>query len=563
MATLVPLARKIREFVLGGIEKAQLGGVWIPSGPATSVGGREVRPKGWQMDAWRFWHKLGEVRFPTEHLARQLARLEWDVEVDGTQLPKDEAAALLEEVTFGLGTAEASRLGGLNLQVGGEGWWLEESPGTFAIYSVITPGLEKKVRDTRAAGRMALRFYFPDPVVTDHAESAVQTILGAADELITLEGLSRAQSRSRIAQAGLLLVPSGATWEGDADPFGKDLETAMELAIRDVTHPSSMVPIKVEMPEELIEKVVHKTFERSYDNKVHEKVERATRRIALGLDIPAELLLGTGDATHWTAWLTALETYTSHLEPLAIPIGELYAAVAEMLLERVGRQVTVKVTPNPKNLLAKRSTVRDALDAAKLGAVGLRYVREAIGAAEEDAPTPEELEILLRIPRETGREPMADEGTGEATPSGPDPVSAAIVVDAAQPVAAAMSIALMNMRNRVGAKVRATVQGDAELRERLAPVENSEVVATLGAEAAAAAVDINTLVTEGLAPFRAWWTRERPSATSPNVATTLFAIWAADTLDRPDDEVAKVPDRIIDEVIAGQPPDRGGSHAAA
>lgn len=560
MARKVPFADKVRKFVLGGVDKARESKSWVPSGPGATVGSA-VKPEGWQTEAWRFWHILGEIRFPTEHLARQLGRLEWDVEINGVQIPKEEARAILDEVTYGIGLEEASRLGGLNLQVAGEGWWLEDEPGIFQFYSVVTPGLNQRVEELREAGRIAWRVYFPDPVNPKKAECAVQTCLGPADELLTLEGLSRAQSRSRIAQAGMLLVPSEASWEANSDPFGRDLETAMEAAIKDVSHPAAMVPIKVEMPEDLIDRVKHLTFTRAYDEKLHERIVQATKRIALGLDVPAELLLGVGDATHWTAWLTALETYTSHLEPLAQPLGDLYARLIETLAARTGRELTAKVTPNPKQLLAKRSTVRDALDAAKLGAVGLRYVREAIGASDEDAPTPEELEILLRIPREPGREPLVDEQTGEPEPSGPSPVTAALD-PASSPVAGAMALAVSTVRSKVGAKLRAAVMSDQEMRDRIDGVENSEVVATLGADVAAELIDVNTTVMEALTPFQAWWARERPSPTSSKVATTLFGIWVADTLDRPGAEVASIPPAVISEVIAGRPAERGGTYAA-
>lgn len=431
---LVPMIRKLFEAVTGN--------VWIPTGKPVQAGG--ISAAGWQGQAWQFWRCLGEIHYPTSHLARQVGRLGWDVTIDGRQLTAERAEELLAEVTAGLGVVEASRRLALNLQVGSEAWYIEDPVGNFQVYSVVTPGISDIVTAARASGRIVLRVYFPDPVDPTQAEASIAAIFGPADELLTLESLSRAQSRSRIAQAGMLLVASSMQFQGDADPFGKDLEDAMEAAIKDPTHPSAMVPIKVEVPEEMVEEgkgVRHVTFERAFDNRVHEKVERATRRIALGLDVPADLLLGTEGANHWTAWLTALETYTSHLEPLATPVGELYAVVAEQLLLReVGVEAVVRVTPNPSKLLAKRSTVRDALDAAKLGAVGLRYVRDAIGATDEDAPTDEELEILRLVPREPGREPAVEENPGPPAEASDAPVAATLIPQRVNPMELAQMI---------------------------------------------------------------------------------------------------------------------------
>ena len=557
------MIRKIREFLLGGPglnRPGDIGNVYIPGGGSFPVGStRQVKPRAWQYDAWRFWHKLGEVRFPTEHLARQLARLEWDVSIDGVDQTAEESAALVEEATAGLGPAEASRMLGLNLQVGGEGWYLEEEPDLFTVYSVITRDLEKKVNTTRSAGRITRRVYFPDPVDPTKAESAVQTALGPAEELVTLEALSRAQSRSRIAQAGLLLVATEIEFADDSDPFGADLEAAMEAAISDVSSPTAMVPIKAEIEFELIEKGVrHITFDRPYDEKLERRVEMAIKRVALALDVPAELLLGTGEANHWTAWLTALETYTSHLEPLALPIGELYADIIEARLERIGQRVVAKVTPNPSRILAKRSTIRDGIDVAKLGGVGLRYLRDIIGAKDEDAPTPEELEILLRIPRDTGREPLVDEQAGEAQPSGPDPVSASL--NGHQPIRGAMAVAMATARAKVGAKVRAAVMSDPDLRAQITGIPNEDVVFVIGAATAEDRVDANQAVLEGLSGFRSWWALAGPGPANPAVATNLFAIWVANNLDQPSAELT-IPDDLVDEVTSGRLK-KGATHAS-
>lgn len=609
------VARKIWEFLVGGPDVAlKPGAVYLPSGPAMASGQKAVTTEAWQLSAWFYWHKLGEIRFPTEHLARQVGRLDWDVYVDGTQLSEDEALEFMDEITLGLGRREASRMLALNLQVPGEGWYLEKRPSVWAVYSVTTPKLEEKIKALRALGQKAYRCYFPDPVEPNHAESAVQTALGPAEELVTLEALSRAQSRSRIAQAGMLITPVEAEFEDGSDPFGADLERAMMAGIADVNDPAAMVPIKVEMEADLIEKVKHLDFKRAYDDKLHQRVEMAIKRIALALDCPADLLLGSADATHWTAWLTALETYTSHLEPLALVIGELYAEVGEELLERQGRRVSVVIEPNPAAILAKRSTVRDALDAAKLGAVSLAYVRTAIGADEEDAPTDEDLEIILRIPAEPGREPLVDEQRGQPEASGPSPVAASaqgatprelaeiiqkiylgvgVVVSAEEarailneagatldadtvpapraragslngtPLGPAMSVTVSHVRSKVGAKLRAAVMSDPDMRDRIDGVPNDDVVFVLGGDVAAERIDVNAAVLDGLGHFRSWWESHQPGEATATVAATLFGVWIADTLAMPTREVLEVPDWLVAEVASGRPASKEVAHATA
>jgi hypothetical protein len=117
-----------------------------------------------------------------------------------------------------------------------------------------------------------------------------------------------------------------------------------------------------------------------------------------------------------------MDTYQAHVAPRADQIGELYADVSEFLRQRDNQSVAVEVEPDPRVILSRRSTARDALDGLKVGAVGYRYFREAIGAAEEDAPTDEDLEIMERLGVAKGnpdRERRVGENPGPAR-SSPD-----------------------------------------------------------------------------------------------------------------------------------------------
>ena len=528
-------------------EAAVAGAVTIPSGPSVELGAARVQ--GWQVRAWQLWTLLGEIHYPTSHLARQVGRLSWTVTIDDQLLPDEIGNSLLSAATFGPGLREASRLLALNFQVAADMRYIQAPDGRFDIYAVTTSGVDKLVEEAKRSGRLHFRLYNPDPIDPTKADSSVRTVIGPAEELLTLEALSRAQSRSRIAQAGMLLVPVEATFD-DADPFGRDLETAMMAPIADENSPAAMVPIKVEMPEELIGKVEHLVFERPYDDRIHEKQERAIRRIALGLDIPPELLLGVDTVTHWTAWLVALETYTSHLEPLAAPIGELYADVIAALIERTdGRQVNVLVEPDPGELLAKRSTVRDAMDAAKLGAVGLAYVREAIGADPEDAPTDEELDILRLLPREPGREIMVDEQTGAPSDSG-SPMAAAMNGDYDRGrLEGVLAMCCDGARSKIGSKIRTRLRG-TPLEERIKDVANRDVVATLGLDDLDG-FDLNAAVVDGLVSFTEWWTQAPQSDLPAATASLLVGTWIADQLAHPSAEAGPVPDWLVSDLSRG------------
>lgn len=391
----------------------------------------KLHPDGWQVNAWRLWKLVGELHSPTTYIARVIARrINWRVTVGGQELEPEASIALLEQALGHASLDETIRLLVLNLQVAGDMWIVQtrvslpsDAPAgtidySWAVYSVVQAKLKEIIEAAQATGRAYRRVYDPDPTNLDHADSAMSAVIEPAEDLLTLSALSRAQSRSRIAQAGLMLVPSEAQFEG-GDPFGADLEQAMTVAIQDVHSAAAVAPIKVEMPAEFIEKVRHVGFERSFDEQVPPKMEQAIRRIALGLDVPPELLLGMADQNHWNAWITQEETYRGEIAPLA----EKVAGVLEYI---VFTQLAVEATiePDPTELLARRSSVRDAIDGAAIGAVGLAYVRNAMGASETDAATPEDIAIMRAAQGGSldgdDREPTVDEtreapNGGEAT----------------------------------------------------------------------------------------------------------------------------------------------------
>src|SRR5690606_24540456 len=185
------------------------------------------------------------------------------------------------------------------------------------------------------------------------------------------------------AQAGLLIVPTASELNMAGDPFGEGLEQAMTTAIADPDSPAAMVPIKIELDSKIDRDAIrHVTFERPFDDKIPAKVEQAINRIALGLDVPPELIYGLKDMNHWTAWASQDETWRGTLAPIADTVAGIHETVWEIA---TGERVTI--TADPTDLLARRSSVRDAIDGAEIGAVGLTYVRTAMGADESDAAT--------------------------------------------------------------------------------------------------------------------------------------------------------------------------------
>ena len=574
-----------------------------------------TRRSAWQARAWNYWGMLGELHYPTSQLARHVTRMGWNITVDGYTLDSNselgetpETDLFFEAVAGGVGKHEAIRNLALSLQVAGECWYVQRE-GSWKVLSVVDPKLNEALYDSDA---IRLQAKTSDPRDSRFAESAFMAVLGPAEELLTLEALSRSQTRARISQAGILFRPKEVTFDDDDDPFGKELEEAMTAPIADEHHPASLTPLDIEVPADMIEKFRHMVFSRPYDEHLHERIERATRRIAIALDIPPELLTGVADLNHWTAWLTQEDTNRSHVEPLAARVGEVFEVAGEVL--EIGSNITV--VPDASELLARRSTVRDAMDSARLGAVGLAYVREAIGATDDDKPTAEDLRLLfpeldgeaVSMPAQTsngdapevlrdppdvedgpaGDEPAPAEGGGPQPVTGGMPMLTAAVEaepeveNMANQLAAfdqelrdtlfgALSMAEVTARRKLGAKVRTAVRGTTE-HDLIDDVDNTDVVATLTLTRARELVDVDGTLRDAFADLAGMWRRmlararrrleritgipmDDPEWFAAEDRSVEFLVegmveWSVDQIDNTEAQMLEAPQDLAREVVA-------------
>jgi hypothetical protein len=591
----------------------------------TRVEGRNVElgtiyTRPWQHLAWDYWAALPELMDPTLQQATLLSTLmKWRVLIDGQELPDgtvegepDLAGEALDQATEGLGVAEAIRLIALNLQVAAELWYVLRIDEGWWCYSIVDPELNK-IRDRPDWERLHVKIH--DPRDQRYALGRFAAVIGPAEELLTYGAQSRSQSRSRLVQAGILLRPQEASFPDSdmtdpltgqvLDTFGRDLHQAMTAPIRNEHDPSAQVPIDAKVPKDTVEAWRWLIPDRPYDDKIQEKADKAAGRIGIALDIEAEQTGGgISEMNHWSAWLSDERGYKLHTQPLGERVGEVLAAAIEVVngLE----EGMVEVLPDAAELLARRSTVRDALQAASIGAVGLRYVRDAIGATEEDAPTEEDIALMMmmraRNPDTLGPDDVeAAGGAVDPQPTiGPpggegSPVAAAlgagqrsierIAVDTSgQAVAAAagpttvdrdlerlseaqvafdvalrdrllgsMEMAVVRARERVGARLRTALRSapqDAPERVAIDGLDNADVAAALGATRVYQLVDVDATVRDSFGNLARWWD-ERITVARRQIA----ALTGLDTSSAAWDEaqaasVEKMVDMLTDWTVA-------------
>lgn len=478
----------------------------------------------WQHEAWRIWDKLGEIHYPTTQIARLISRLDWNTD------PEFDLIGFFENP----GLAEVTRTLALNLIVGGEAWLTTElsqeagqspelfveSPNEWRVYSIVQPNLNSKLSQVG----VRIRVWTPDPRNSDQADSGVRAAIAPANELIALQNLALAQIHSRLS-AGILLRPNTRTPLVDEDgspiDFTQMLHDSMQAAINDTSSASALMPIDVEVPADEIEFWTHLTFTRPYDERIDERMERVIRRIALALDIWPELLLGVADINHWGSWFLSEDTWRASTAPLAMQVAQ---AMEMAVKEVTGREITIE--PDPAVLLARRSSVRDALNAAWIGGVGLKYIREVIGASEDDAPDERELDIIRLMAGQRRSESRAGLTAGEeeeitpAASGDSDAILGAVAGDLTEGLGVslvrvddqlkgwlegAVSTTVTNIRGQVGARLRRALRGDPRLR-LIDGVDNARAAAVIG-EAAFELVDVDPVLNSGVYDLVIEWDR--------------------------------------------------------
>jgi hypothetical protein len=211
-----------------------------------------------------------------------------------------------------------------------------------------------------------------------------------------------AQVDSRLAGAGMLLVPASAASAvrqqanvndagEDSDPLTDALMESMITPIRDRASASAIVPLVVTVPDESIAAFKHMTFAGPLSAISKDLREEAIRRLALGLDAPPEVLLGTAAQNHWGAWLVREDVVSTHLEP---PLAILCDALTTQYLQPVlvGGGMTPEqarkfvVWYDVSHLVSRPNRFADAMSLYKEGAISSASLRAAGGFGDDDAP---------------------------------------------------------------------------------------------------------------------------------------------------------------------------------
>lgn len=390
----------------------------------------------WQNEAWEMYDLVGELRFVAGNIAGQGAKATIFV---GKQEPgEDEPTPLTDDDTpydflTTLGNSQGSLFQMvhrmiLNLFIPGECWLVgvpngeerldengipEGGPGTYDWHTMsiseigtatsggeVTLTIEGDQITYDADDLFLARIWRPHPRKQWEADSPARSSLPVLRELVGLTMHVYAQIESRLAGAGLLIVPQSAQralqqasgieeTDESRDEFTEALIEAMVTPVGDRSSASAIVPLTVTVPDEAVDAFKHISFSTDMDGEARELRDESIRRLALGLDAPPELLLGTGSMNHWGGWLVQEETVTSHIVPvLALICDALTTQFLWPFLEQAGYTDVEDyvVWYDVDHLIARPNLASDAHALHDKGVLSDESLRRASGFDDADAP---------------------------------------------------------------------------------------------------------------------------------------------------------------------------------
>lgn len=518
---------------------------------------RLVQP--WQARSFAYYDLLGEINYAAQFYARMLAPLrlfaaERDESGEISETTNPEAIDALERIqdpgggrtgllgTYGrlmFLTGECYLFVSRDRESGEEKWEMlssdelrrdgniyqrSKAPSLGTEQFKAEPTTDEDgwvtVNDETA---VAYRLWQRHPRFSSLADSTMKGVLDLCEELLLLTRAVRARARSRTAGSGILwldenLSPAPAEAAPDEDPvedvFMSDLTDAMTTPIADEGSASAVVPLVVRVPVPDGRRLQDLVYHMQLVDPTQLYPETGLRyecikRIALGLDMPPENLLGLGDSNHWSAWQIDEQTWKAHGQPKAQQfVDDLTASYYRPYLRapsRLGDDAKrFLIGYDPAAVINHPDKTKDAKDLHDRIVIGDSALREAGGFTDADAPNEEERARMVGLatnnvvlawtgdlpdePEPLVEEPVPDvpvvvddpetaAGVETAPPDETDAVTAAIHTAR---LVGAIDMALLRAREVAGARLRSLAKRDPDCRDLLEGVPSGGVAPALG-----------------------------------------------------------------------------------
>jgi hypothetical protein len=257
------------------------------------------------------------------------------------------------------------------------------------------------------------RMWNPHPFWRLYADSPMRSIMNSCENLLILRRGIRAVGRSRLAGAGLLLMPDDiditSLNDDDADPqdidFMGKLADAMMTPITNEGDAAAVVPLIAQANAESLKEIRLIDFYSKFDEHSAETRAETIREIAIGVDLPAEVINGISNANHFTAFQIGEDTFRYHAEPHVITeVDSLTMAYARPYLSGVTNLPDGMMADwlprtclwyDPAAVIVKPDRTANATAAHSALVISDAAYRKYLGFDESDAPSAGEIELRM------------------------------------------------------------------------------------------------------------------------------------------------------------------------
>lgn len=538
--------------------------VTASASPAGGQNGQKNRRlhQDWQARALDYYNTIGECWYPAQFYARTLSSVRFfpailDEKGDPQEVEEGPLVDLFERIQDpGGGRSDLTGSYGRLMFLTGDGYLTvgQDADSDEEAWEFLSP-LELRVKPESGRGRpqeyvrlrapgasqeelveapddafepignevRVWRLWRRHPGYSLWADSPVRAVLDLYELLRTLTASAGAESTSRLDRGGFYLpnelslatpAEDGGSEDSSIDIFLQEWQEGMTSAIKNPGDASAMSPLVLTGPATfpgangtvipVKDTLGYFQIGRQNDYKEAEMWDKTILRISYGLDLPRERVTGVGDLNHWSGWLIDEEGFRQHVAPVAEKFcSDLNAAYLRPSAIREGIPDADKVVIgyDPADAINHPDEVKTAREAYRDAVVGATYYRERIGATDEDAPTPEEVELILALLGKTppGEEPEdeaaetspADGGRGGDTEEEPPEIedsdqngngNGRKAQVAAARIATAIELHLERARETVGNRLVRRSQGCEECKEAIRDVPAALVASALGRE---------------------------------------------------------------------------------
>lgn len=487
----------------------------------------------WQSEAWEYNDAIPEVKSGHRFIENTLSRLrlfpafrpdderdpvplvvneetEESIQESGLEKTVSAAAEAMRQLRGPAGdTGEITGPASYNIALVGECYLWERPDEELgrSVWEILSTdelrvaGTQIEVRrspnDTavklNAQDHNVIRLWRRHPRWSELADAPMRALLDICEELLILTRKVRATVLSQLP-AGIIKVPSELTFppmfDADGqpieDPFLKVFSQHMGEPISNPESPEAIQPLAVKGPAEVLKALEVLEWGRAVSEQDMKLRDEAIRRLASGIDLPVDVLMGMADLNHWNAWQVDEQTFKSYLEPLAqvlcrsLTIGFLRPALQMLNVPTEG----VFVWYDPVALIDRPDDFDRALQMRDRLAVGNAYVRRIGGASEDDAPDEEEALALTPMPAGPGNVEQTMPAARALVAASGDALGRTLIeMDRTlrARVLQAADAAVRRMLDRAGANLARRAQGDKSLAASIRGMQTRLIPSHLGA----------------------------------------------------------------------------------